>query len=194
MIIIDFIEKGKGKFEFQHFQHFSIASWVRFLLRKQLPKTSLLFPPPFKLLTAVVFQSFGRHYPRQVPLPRTRIPACPLTKQSSILHPNYFQFILDIFSVMDIFGPIIDSCHFLVLIKNNRENEKKETIRNHRKLIAWSIYWKSNRTILTTEGRKEKNFSIKLRVRRKIPRSRKNSFERETSPVEENVRINNNGG
>lgn len=115
-------------------------------VRKHLPKISFLFPS-FKLLTALSFckVSTGRHYPRQVPLPRTRMLACPLTKHSSILYPNHFE--LRILSVMNI-DNLIDSCHFdhaptvfsfqLKIIKQEKKKrlEITERIRNNRKLIV----------------------------------------------------------
>lgn len=87
-IIIDFTERKRKTLNFNF--EFRVSKFATISRSKTVAK-DLVPLPPFKLLTEHCrfpkFRPGAITQVRQVPLPRTRISACPLTKQSSILHP-----------------------------------------------------------------------------------------------------------
>lgn len=87
LIIIDFTERKRKTLNFNF--EFRVSKFATISRSKTVAK-DLVPLPPFKLLTEHCrfpkFRPGAITQVRQVPLPRTRISACP-TKQSSILHP-----------------------------------------------------------------------------------------------------------
>lgn len=88
LIIIDFTERKRKILNFNF--EFRVNKFATISRSKTVAK-DLVPLPPFKLLTEHCrfpkFRPGAITQVRQVPLPRTRISACPLAKQSSILHP-----------------------------------------------------------------------------------------------------------